>query len=145
VTAGKVPDGMSNTMIVGEQSGLPSGTETRKGYQGGFGGSPFNASGFGSNVVAKWPCWPGGSTAGGSFDIWTQAVTSVRHPINAKGSLPGNGGAYDPNSLISSMHPGSANILLGDGSSRNISESIDLSILMRLSSRNDGQALPADY
>jgi prepilin-type processing-associated H-X9-DG protein len=53
-------------------------------------------------------------------------VTTVRHPINFKGASPaGATSIYSPNSLISSMHPGAANILMGDGSSRTVSDAMD--------------------
>lgn len=142
ITPGKIPDGMSNVIMVGEQSGLPNGTETRKGYQGGFGGSPLDA--VAGAPVAKWTnCWANPTTFTGN---WSQAVTTWRWPINYKTANPaGASGIYSPNSLVSSMHPGIANVLLGDGSARSMGDNTDLTVLMKLACRNDGLGVPSDF
>src|SRR5262249_41915721 len=104
VTPSKVYDRMANVMIVGEQSGIFSdGSDTGSRYFGGFSGSPMNAAGFQSNLVAKWPC---GNPPTGSFDVWSQAVSTVRYSVNTKSSSSAGTGSTGPNTILSSMHPG---------------------------------------
>jgi prepilin-type processing-associated H-X9-DG protein len=43
-----------------------------------------------------------------------------------------------------SLHPGGANVLMGDGSVRFIKQSIDLLTWMTLCSRNGGEVISAD-
>ena len=69
---------------------------------------------------SQWPC---GTTASGAWNIWVQGVTTVRYPINYKGTAPPGTGMLDPNTILGSMHSGAANILMGDGSGRTRTDS----------------------
>jgi prepilin-type processing-associated H-X9-DG protein len=145
VSASKCPDGLSNTMIVGEQSGLLHANagvnaDGRSRYLGGFSGSPIPA-----NPVSKWSCGTAGSA---SLDVWSMSVTTVKYKLNYKEpspAVPTGAGQNGSNTVLNSMHPGAVNILMGDGSSRTMADAVDMTIVMKLSSRNDGKGLPADF
>ncbi|MDX1967040.1 MAG: DUF1559 domain-containing protein [Planctomycetaceae bacterium] len=76
-------------------------------------------------------------------------TTTVRYPPNAPAidndvAWPGIGDNYGINNPLNSTHSGGVHILLGDGSSRFLSNNVDLATLRRLCTRDDGQTL-SDY
>lgn len=123
-----ITDGTSNTMMIGEQSNYSLNTS----------GNPTDYRTSNYNGAA-WSAGLGGTGTSG----WMANVTTVRLGINAKDSSTGNGNkvAYGGNTLITSPHTGGAQFLLGDGSSRFISENINMGTLTRLCDRSDGQVL----
>ncbi|NLX94921.1 MAG: DUF1559 domain-containing protein [Rhodopirellula sp.] len=134
-------DGTSNTMIVGEQSdwgrtSTGAKTEIR----------PQSASGawMGQDALAN----PNGN---GTYPTGNGArcfnLTTVAVPVGTKDYLTADGSGSpgtrreDCNTPIQSAHPGGANILLGDGSVRFLSETIPLQTLRYLANRDDGNVL----
>lgn len=118
-------DGLSNTLIVGENSdftkisGVP--TDIRSNYYGAW-------SGF---TVPNNP-WTGVP------DSWSTGITTVRYPINTQGTPAGAVHTWEANLPLRSAHVGGAHVLLGDGSARFLSDNLDLNTLLKLSSMNDG-------
>jgi prepilin-type N-terminal cleavage/methylation domain-containing protein len=133
-------DGLSNTVIVGEQSGPVGSTKKidgRNKYYGGWLGAAFNAAGTQYKPVPQWSC-TGGSAA---LDIWANGVTTVRYQnnYNAGASMPaGAKNQYDTNTVLSSQHVGGIMVLLGDGGARFISDNLNFPLFQQLCSRNDG-------
>jgi len=115
-----VVDGLSNTMMVAEQSdfcydsaGLPRNCRSDYGHS---------------------------FTMGVTFDDERYFNgTTVRYPINSKSwNQVGVGEEYYAcNRPIQSAHPGGANALLGDGSVHYLSQSLALQTLYNLSNRDD--------
>ncbi|TWT39214.1 DUF1559 domain-containing protein [Blastopirellula retiformator] len=118
-------DGTSNTMIVGEQSGLTDGQELTANYRGGWHGAS-------SKDKASTPT---------CSKTWFAGTTTVRYNPNYDIITPGNSYQYRHNTVLNSFHPGGVNILLTDGSTRFISDTISLETLKNLAVRNDGQVL----
>lgn len=73
-------------------------------------------------------------------------LTTIRYPPNAVKqvggtSLPGVCNNDGANNGVFSPHAGGVHTLMGDGSTRFITENIDLTTLKRAATRNDGQTL----
>jgi prepilin-type N-terminal cleavage/methylation domain-containing protein/prepilin-type processing-associated H-X9-DG protein len=139
----EITDGTSNTLVIGEQSDfltpagpvpstwIPSSTpcefgDCRSDCGHGFPMGPY---------PTMWPYEP-------QFN-----VTCVYHPINFKSTtgygIKNNCGSNSP---IQSVHPGVANVAFADGSVHTLSESLNMTILRCLATRNDGQPVSgADY
>jgi prepilin-type N-terminal cleavage/methylation domain-containing protein len=128
-------DGTSTTMILGESSDWA----------------------FDSNGVKKHidPSWPHGFPMGtgsnrvasgrGSGDSMHRGfnLTSIRYPVGTRTyDLPGVYDNHGVNNPLLSAHPGGIMAALTDGSSRFISDSIDLATLKQLADRDDGGVLP---
>ena len=125
VSFAKASDGTSNTMAVGEHSDFW-----------------VNAAGVKTDIrpsahafCGPWGNGPGNHVNGG----WTQHVTTVRYPINHAGTVTtGANQPYHSNNGLRSAHSGGAQVLMGDGSVRFLSDSIDFNTLLALSHRSDG-------
>jgi prepilin-type N-terminal cleavage/methylation domain-containing protein/prepilin-type processing-associated H-X9-DG protein len=158
VRIASVTDGLSNTMVISEQSdqliGVRNGnivndqwsvTSTGGGLYRGHQSSGRDAQG---NV----------GPANRAIDARGQTFTTIRYRINQKG----NGGTPWPcqvarvgvcgggpstwnsegaNVPLVSAHPGGVNALFGDGSVHFVKDSIDLLTLARLATRDDGGVL----
>jgi len=142
VTLLGISDGTSNTIAVGEQSDFLVKNDGSK--QDWHASRPHGA-------------WMGSSindaTSGG--DNRTFNITTIRYGLNWKKGPNNTGGwADDPtntgvgwnsgsNSPLCSPHTGGANFLFADGSVRFISDSIPLTTLQLLATRDDGTPLPS--
>jgi prepilin-type N-terminal cleavage/methylation domain-containing protein/prepilin-type processing-associated H-X9-DG protein len=138
-------DGSSNTMVVGETSGLTKG-------------QMLNAYGSTSDNVSSWNV--GSQNAGGlcpGHDLtWTlrtiafpimgpyfwcnYAPTDLRY-VGECAARPG----WLAQAALKSAHPGGVNVLLGDGSVHFLSQTIDLLTLQNLADRADGQAFTSPF
>lgn len=117
-------DGTSNTIMVGEQSGVVGTTDRRNGYYGGWAG-------------ARYLTVPNSSCSGA--DLWQIGTSCTRYVINYKtASSAGADTAYRNNLPLTSFHTGGIHAMMGDGSVRFVSENIDMNTLKLLSMRNDG-------
>ncbi|MCF0233369.1 MAG: DUF1559 domain-containing protein, partial [Thermoguttaceae bacterium] len=126
-------DGTSNTMAIGEQSGVVGpGYPLFASYEGAWAGL---------SQPAKF-------TDGDNFGaLYGSGMTTVHWAPNAQGdSYNGPNGekgtnAYHHNTLLSSCHSGGVNVLYGDGSVHFISDTIQIETLRSLCARNDGQTI----
>ena len=124
-----VPDGTSNTMIVGEQSGLVRQTNVSSNYFGGWMGA--------RNLLIPSP-----ACTGGALDIWQTGTTCVRFAPNSQTAQNGaSAQPYRNNTILNSFHTGGVFVLLTDGSVRFASDNVDFQTLKKLAMRNDGQPI----
>lgn len=115
----EVTDGLSNTMQVCEIAGGGVVYDARR-----------NVSS--TNTSLHWRIWAG-------FSRLSLRNYSYDGLVNGGGNCVVNCTSDGANPY--SFHTGGANILLGDGSARFISESLDLTTMVRLVTRNDGKPL----
>ena len=129
-----IPDGASNTIVIGESSAPvidSNGKSIRM-----DGGYPFS--------------WLRGTDSGGTGASYQNVssrvptrcsnLTTVRHPIGMR-TAPVNGSFCQtvyPHRPLNSEHTGGAGALLCDGSVRFLSNSMDVFLLKCLSTRDDG-------
>jgi len=106
-------DGTSNTIIIGEDSGLVNNRDVRSNYYGGWAGHL-------------------------GLSSWGTGVRTIRYSPNLKTTPPGGDQTYTSNSPLTSQHDGGIHALLTDGAVRFISENIDINILLGLGSAKDG-------
>jgi len=110
-------DGTSNTLIVGEDSGLIDNKDYRSNYYGG---------------------WAGHLGLSGG---WGTGVNTIRYNPNPSTAPAGGDQTYTPNNPLSSAHVGGIHGLLADGAVRFISNNVDIETFRRLGMRNDGLVL----
>ncbi len=116
----EILDGLSNTLIVSEQS-----ANTRINQYDGL------LSGYSYPFVG---------------DDRTFNSTTIRYRINESDfSLPGNSGGGGANTTLHSRHPGGVNAVFGDGSVRFLRDALDLQTLYNLANRDDGRVVAADW
>lgn len=131
VSVRDVSDGLSNTMVVAEQSDWcidsnGNRTDCTSDCDHGFLIGP---SGTALEVGKSW-----------ASRIFT--TTCVLHRINERSmDALGVSGNCGPNRPILSPHPGGAQVLLGDGSVRFMNEATEVQILYDLANRDDGHAI----
>ncbi len=138
-------DGSSNSMMIGEQSGQVNGTEHSSNALGGWYGM------VGNTVTRN----DGGTVWDGSMPLsalasssgYTGGITTVRHPINSywlSGAPSSANSPYEVNYILNSFHQGGIQALFADGSVRFLSENMDMTTLLRISSISDG-AVTGEY
>ncbi|QDS92415.1 hypothetical protein FF011L_11580 [Roseimaritima multifibrata] len=116
-------DGLSNTMVLADQSGLVNGTHISANYYGGWHGSRH-----------------GQPVSAGAGDLWQTGTTCVRFAPNSNIIQTGaTDRMYRNNTVINSMHPSGISIALGDGSVSFLSETVDFLTLKKMCCRYDGQ------
>ena len=129
-------DGTSNTIVLGEQSGVVPGAsgngapDLRNGYYTPWGGCTHSSGG-------------GVSTCGtgGCGDLWGMGLTAVSQAPNSKTAGAGAGFTWGGNTILNSFHTGGIHATLGDGTVRFISNNIDFVMFQRLCARDDGQVV----
>ena len=136
---GDISDGSSNTIMVGEQSGF---LRTSAGAQVDRRAESSNGMWMGAqnrNVPNGDGTYAAGSCAseacGRCFNL-----TTVRQAPNTKLEATFSG-SQRCNTVIQSAHTGGVHVLLGDGTVRFLSESINLDTFKWLADRADGQVL----
>src|SRR6056297_1231500 len=121
-----VTDGLSNTMIVSDQSGLVAGVNRTSNYYGGWMGSRH----------------PRPMSDPNSWDLWQTGTTCVRFAPNSQIVQTGaTDRMYRNNTTINSMHPSGIMVALADGSVQFISDSMNFITLKQLCCRYDGVPL----
>jgi hypothetical protein len=143
-------DGLSNTMMVGEQGvkleRLPVGSKV---YSWVFasdvrtsGATDYTGWMIGTRVDGKPPQM---DPAGDDADYRFYNVTTVRYRIRqepfADSIFPGMASSFGANNPLGSFHVGGTHALLGDGGVRFLSENMDLETLKKLATRDDGQPI----
>ncbi len=146
-------DGTSYTIIVGEQADwlLDQNRSKSQKYHGDPGwtvGGTGPGGGWLSGTTRVDPVpklsTPGGPPAAWGADCWN--ITTVRYPPNFKRvmgakPLPGCSENHGINNPLQSPHPGGLLVAFVDGSVPFISGTTDLTMLLRVAIRNDGQLL----
>jgi len=136
-----IRDGTSNTMMIGEQSDwgrTSTGTRTEIRPQSASGAWMGHNSSTNPNGNGTYPTDTNGARC---FNLTTVAVPiGTKDYLTPSSGLPGTR-REDCNTPIQSAHPGGANILLGDGSVRFLSETIPLPTARHLANRDDGNVL----
>ncbi len=127
-------DGTTNVIAVGEQSDIVRDVN----------GTPFDARASGGNSNLGF-FWGPGNLSNTSPDR-QNGITSITLPVGTKkfplanNANPGNFNGGD-NTPIQSVHVGGAHVLLGDGSTRFISDNVDFTLFRCLAVRDDGQVV----
>jgi prepilin-type N-terminal cleavage/methylation domain-containing protein/prepilin-type processing-associated H-X9-DG protein len=134
VSIRQATDGLSNTLLVGEQSGWCTDAS----------GNKVDCT---SDCDHGFMIGPSG-TALGVGTSWGSRIfntTCVLHRINERSmSALGVDGNCGPNRPIQSVHPGGAQAVMGDGSVRFLEETLDLHVLYDLANRDDGHVSNAE-
>lgn len=142
-----VTDGLSNTMMVGEQ-----GVKLRR-LDGTF--SWIMASDIRTAGATDYTGWLIGTRVDGvpprmdpnndDRDYRFFNVTTIRYRIRqepfADTFFPGMSSAMGANNPLGSFHTGGTHALMGDGAVRFLSEYMDLETIKKLATRDDGQAI----
>ncbi len=128
-----VTDGLSNTLMLGEQAARPGGWSGGKVYlnQMTYMNGPWAHSS--DDIVCagtRGPITPGVAPAG---KVSTAAHLTGACTVNC----------YNQGELYS-FHTGVCNVGLGDGSIRSLKSTISMSTMLRLASRSDGNPVNAD-
>ncbi|QDV27821.1 DUF1559 domain-containing protein [Aureliella helgolandensis] len=127
---GDIPDGLSNTVLIGESQTDPEFVKDGQGMDFWAIGSP-----------QADPCRCTGSNNGTEF---SEAAGSFYMAMNLRIHDPGAHGRLIE-LAFGSYHVGGGTFGLGDGSVQFISDSIDLQTYRNLGARNDGQVVQADF
>ncbi len=121
-----ITDGSSNTLLVGENSNFTglgaSQQDIRSNYYGGWSGMCCG------QFTNPW---------GGAPDSWSTGITTVRYNPNIQSFPAGAVHTWEANLPLRSAHAGGAQVLLGDGGVRFITDSVDNNTLRALGSMND--------
>jgi len=136
-----VPDGLTNTIMIGESSARQEGwMRGKQKYNDGqaWAGQSRGAWGSGSNnIVCGGTVNPLSTTPGnnnpGPSKVTTSANATTAFAINGQNQ----GELY-------SFHGGGCNVAMGDGSVRMLKESISLSVLIRMAAAFDAQVVGAE-
>jgi type II secretory pathway pseudopilin PulG len=152
-----VTDGLSNTMMIGEQGG-------RLIRSNNFDYSFIIASDYarllGENNATGWligtrmagtppfcdpTCGTTGNNGGCDGDPRYFNTTTIRYRPNqepfANQFFPGMSSTHGANNPLCSFHEGGVQICLGDGSARFLGENVDLETLKKLATRDDNQPI----
>jgi prepilin-type N-terminal cleavage/methylation domain-containing protein len=120
-------DGLSNTVIVAEQSGVVGTVPISANYAGGWAGAKY------MQPMSALPA---------SSSQFAAGVTSARWPINSKTPVANSSSApHENNTVLNSFHTGGIHVLLGDGGVRFISENANMNVVINLCSMNDGNVI----
>jgi len=153
-----ITDGTSNSIMVGEQSDFLRDTNGKvynalnmieagnnpcylsAGDAGWFTGS---AAGQGWNIPGNTPTsWPYGSwNMSGGSSMCTTVMYTINQPVYNNGNALQGCSCGGPNMPFNSLHPGGANFLFADGSSRFLTNALMLTTLQHLASVADGNAI----
>jgi len=130
----EVTDGLSNTMLLGEFSGLTQGQN--------FSGDALG--GWGNDV----PWCMGNNGSDPSSGLYSYVVRTVAHPPNTQWYMKNS--TYSvcadcaapisnetARASLKSNHPGGIHVTLGDGSVTFVRDDIDLQVFLNLADRND--------
>ena len=121
VKAASVSDGLSHTLLIGEQSDycrLADGTK----------------------ADCRSSCLHGFTMALSSFFPGDRVfnLTTVRYPVSKDASLANSGGNCGGNSPLQGAHPAGPNAVFGDGSVRLLAENTSIRVLKAMADRDDG-------
>ena len=140
---GDATDGTSNTLIVAEQSGLVNGVVISSNYGGGWCG--VGHGWYPPYTVATLPGPAAPADPAGAPNFYHCGLTVIRWAPNSQtATVYSSSQTYETNTVLNSFHPGGIHGVLGDGSVRFLAETIDMEVLRRLGSADDGCVI-GDY
>jgi prepilin-type N-terminal cleavage/methylation domain-containing protein len=126
-TFASISDGSSNTLLVGEMSDFTgrgsAQVDIRSNYYGAWSGMCCGS------FTNPWS---------GSPDSWSTGITTIRYNSNIQTFPAGAVHTWEANLPLRSPHIGGVHVLMGDGATRYIADSIDINTLRGLGSMNDG-------
>ena len=122
VKFGSITDGLSNTLFLVEDAGRP--------FRYGAGFTKRGADREGNGAAGGW----------GDPDSWF-GINGANRLLGTQGTGPTAVNGSSDNEIYG-FHPGGANVLLGDGSVRFLSESVTLAMVSAFVSRQGGEILP---
>ncbi len=145
-TMGQCSDGLSNTICAIEDAGRPPNLVGK--YDALPGAIPAETCGTNKSCPNRWADPDTGNGVSGPTNE-TGYSNANKYPLINQNKSPTGGPAKcpwttnncGPNDEPFSFHTGGVQVLLGDGSVRFISETLDNSIVSRLSKRSDGLPL----
>jgi prepilin-type N-terminal cleavage/methylation domain-containing protein/prepilin-type processing-associated H-X9-DG protein len=149
-----ITDGLSNTICIGEQSGMMTFTPQMVSACNGFGPSggntePANQAYASTGTIfsgdGAWAHPSPPSTTVNDGGDGPGSVTALRWPVNTLTKTFDSDGLSGAqyNVGINSAHPGGANVLRCDGSAFFLSQSTSYNVIMWMSIRDDGQTFQA--
>ncbi len=109
-------DGTSNTMLIGEQSGLINNRDYRNNYYGGWAGHQ-------------------------GISSWGAGVNTVRFSPNPATAPVGGDQTYCANVPLTSFHKGGVQAVFVDGSVHFLSDNIDMNTYRKVAMKKDGLVL----
>ncbi len=118
-------DGLSNTIIVAEQSAPVNITDIRNGYY-----TPWGSVTTANTVSAM--------TSANTPDLWGMGLTCVAYAPNSKTPAAGSSASYHGNTILNSYHTNGLNVLMGDGSVAYFPGTVDFPTFQKLCVKNDG-------
>ena len=131
IRAEQITDGLSNTLLVGEQSDF---AYTQSGQ----------AKYVGSAFANGWLTGTRALNAPPKYDDWLMPsynLTTIRYRLNEhRYDLPGIYDDTGANNPLLSAHPGIVNLLYCDGSVRGLEDTLDVKILKAAATRDNGFA-----
>ena len=131
-------DGTSNTVMVGEQSDHLRDANNKP--------IPGSYTAITSQGPHGWTMGSGNQSFGKAYTERHFNCTTVQYNINQRG-LPNSGGTghnTGNNIPLSSLHPGGCIVAMADGSSRFISQTVALNVLLATCSGKDGTVVSLD-
>ena len=126
-----IPDGLSNTLLLGESGARSDGWAGGRMYADRVGNGGWGSGG--NNITCsgtRGPVTPGVRPAG---KVETAAHVPGARTVNA----------WNQGELYA-FHPGVCNVAFGDGSVRTLREGVGLPVLLRLAARGDGHPVNPD-
>jgi type II secretory pathway pseudopilin PulG len=134
-------DGTSSTIMVGEQSGQVNGVEISANRHGGWMGW-YNLKADDITVGTM-------TLASDASTVpYASGITTVRRQPNwywQSGATNPDAWTASNNTLLNSFHPGGIHVMLADGSTRFLNETIELGTLHRLCCKDDGLVTGGDW
>ncbi len=125
-----VTDGLSNAIVIGEQSGNPRNAKIAN-YHSGWNGASAN------DTVAKLNT----TSAGQKVHRFSSGLTSIYHRPNPTSVGAEADREWDYNTPLSSFHTGGVHVLLGDGGVRFLNDNVHLPLIQQLCVRDDGKVI----
>lgn len=127
----KITDGTSNTILLAEQSGMVNNEVLAANYSGGWTGTA--ADSLPIYTVSTMPT---------STNYYYVGLTTIAWRLNYHiKTVNSSSQPYETNTILNSFHPGGIQIMLADGSTRFLSNTIEMAVLLNLGSADDGQVV----
>ncbi|MHC2068806.1 DUF1559 family PulG-like putative transporter [Bremerella sp. T1] len=141
-----ITDGTSNTLAIGEQSNYVRALDQNTGEitkhdarEYGHRGGAWSGGGGHSGYSSWYGNWEGHSSFRKGINYFHAAGYNAD---SGTGNNPTYNGRSGHHTTFTSAHPGGAMFVMGDGSTRFVSENTPLNVLQFLADRTDGEVIP---